>query len=67
MVARYIINAPNFEYPQESEEVKLARWRKYFKWDQFETGKGTEYGSKFGRYFTTDGVSVSVQMTRLKV
>jgi hypothetical protein len=52
---------------QETEEVKRARWVQYFDWTMFETGVGTEFGHKFGRYFSTDGVGVSVQMTRLKV
>jgi hypothetical protein len=52
---------------QETDAVKRARWEEYFHSTKFVTGKGTDMGHKFGRFFSTDGVGVSVKMTRLKV
>lgn len=52
---------------EENEEVKMARWDLYFRRTEVETKSGRPDGHKFGRYFATDGISISVKMTRLVV
>lgn len=52
---------------QESDTVKRARWDEYFHSTKFVTGGETAMGHKFGRFVATDGVGVSVKMTRIKV
>lgn len=52
---------------QETDEIKRARWHHYFDLDRFETGAGTPSGHKFGRFFASDGISISVKMSRRKV
>jgi len=51
---------------KESDAVKRARWDEYFHTTKFVTRKLTDMGHKFGRFISTDGVGVSVKMSRLK-
>ena len=56
-----------FGVVQESDTEKRARWETYFQCLAMETRAGSLEGHKFGRFFATDGISVSVKMTRLVV
>ena len=52
---------------QEPPEVRLARFDRYFDYQSLETRHGSHLGHKFGKHFSTDGLAVSVMMTRWKV
>ena len=47
--------------------MRMARYDRYFDYRSFETRHGSPLGHKFDRFFSTDGLAVSIKMTRLKV
>ena len=50
---------------QETPAAKEERWRKYFNIEVFTTQKASQMGHKFAHFFSTDGISCSIKMSRL--
>ena len=46
---------------------RRARWERYFDINKLETRIGDPHGHKFGNFISSDGIGVSVKMTRTKV